>query len=75
MSDDVPTMIRIDLEDGTPARYWGFPRPGFGVTPVRRGALDPFFCLHRDDGPAVETDDGFKAWWEHDHLIRFEGPR
>lgn len=29
---------------------------------------------HREDGPAVEYDDGRKQWWVHDMLHRLDGP-
>lgn len=30
--------------------------------------------LHRDDGPAVEFFDGYKAWWVNGELHREDGP-
>jgi len=30
--------------------------------------------LHREDGPAVEWADGYKAWWVNNQLHREDGP-
>ena len=30
--------------------------------------------LHRDDGPAVEYEDGRKEWWQNGQLHRTHGP-
>ena len=30
--------------------------------------------LHRDDGPALETVDGYKAWWVNGKRHRLDGP-
>jgi len=30
--------------------------------------------LHREDGPAVEHADGYRAWWLNDKLHRLDGP-
>ena len=30
--------------------------------------------LHREDGPAIEWDDGHKAWYKNDQLHREDGP-
>ena len=30
--------------------------------------------LHHDDGPAVITDKGYKAWWKHGRIHRDDGP-
>lgn len=29
---------------------------------------------HREDGPAVERADGYKAWWLNDQIHRVDGP-
>ena len=31
-------------------------------------------CLHREDGPAVETSDGIREWWINGDLHREDGP-
>ena len=31
-------------------------------------------AFHRDDGPAIEYDDGFKAWWINGQRHRTDGP-
>lgn len=30
--------------------------------------------LHRTDGPAVESTNGYRAWWMHGELHRVDGP-
>ena len=30
--------------------------------------------LHREDGPAIERDDGTKQWWRNGKLHRLDGP-
>jgi hypothetical protein len=30
--------------------------------------------LHREDGPAIERADGYKAWWVNGKLHRVDGP-
>lgn len=35
---------------------------------------DPEGRLHRVDGPAVETSDGYQAWYRHGILHRDDGP-
>lgn len=30
--------------------------------------------LHRLDGPAIEYDDGYKAWWVDNNRHRLDGP-
>ena len=30
--------------------------------------------LHREDGPAIEKVDGYKAWYKNDELHREDGP-
>lgn len=35
---------------------------------------DNIFRLSREDGPAVERNDGYKAWFVDGHLHREDGP-
>lgn len=37
-----------------------------------RAWTDEHGLLHRDDGPAVEYDDGDKEWWLHGDLVNAE---
>src|ERR1039458_9170396 len=34
----------------------------------------PWGLLHREDGPAVEYEDGGKEWWQYGKLHREDGP-
>ena len=36
--------------------------------------LNNNFVLHRDDGPATETSDGAKYWYQHGLSHRLDGP-
>jgi hypothetical protein len=36
--------------------------------------LDDESNLHREDGPAIEYDDGSKEWYQHGKLHRLDGP-
>lgn len=41
---------------------------------TKRYYLPDGITLHREDGPAVESDDGHKQWWLNGKLHRVDGP-
>lgn len=49
-----------------------FPSCSFGSDAFRWE--DERYRLHRDDGPAVEYDEGITMWYRHGNLHRVDGP-
>ena len=45
---------------------------GQGILPGKREWFDSMGLNHRTDGPAVEVDNGAKAWCEHGEFIHSE---
>lgn len=45
-------------------------RSALGVLRYRQWRDEDGF-LHREDGPAIEMDNGFKEWWVHGHIVAY----
>jgi len=42
--------------------------------PIINTNVVKYYQLHREDGPAIERFDGYKAWYFHDQRHRLDGP-
>jgi hypothetical protein len=68
MMSDANNIYKLYAENATQRKLVMFVRPGGGKEWRLNGKL------HRDDGPAVEYEDGINAWYQHGKLHRIGAP-
>ena len=62
------SLLKIDkLPNGNVVKYWYK-----DISENKEN--DAYICLHREDGPAVEYDNGDKEWYYEDKIHRKDGP-
>jgi len=65
--DDIPPEMAVDIKSGKCRKMM----KAAGIVAIHYNSKGQ---LHRDDGPAIEKADGYKAWYRRGKLHRENGP-